>query len=110
MLTKYKNTHYFIDFDFLLKPRKPLISGQKNRANEGNRTPDLRITSASLYRLSHSSLPFYYIKIFIFVQCYLSIFIMNHFHAANQVFNIQFCSVIQDRPTRKPAENLMLIG
>ena len=56
MLTNYKNTHYFIGFDFLLKPRKPLISGQKNRANEGNRTPDLRITSASLYRLSHISL------------------------------------------------------
>lgn len=90
--------------------KKPRQKAGQTGAGSRIRTGDLRITSASLYRLSHSSLPFYYIKIFIFVQCYLSIFIMNHFHAANQVFNIQFCSVIQDRPTRKPAENLMLIG
>ena len=28
------------------------------RADKGNRTPDLRITSASLYRLSHIGMPY----------------------------------------------------
>ena len=40
------------------KSRKPsILQSFRLEANSGNRTRDLRITSASLYRLSHVSLP-----------------------------------------------------
>ncbi len=44
--------------DYLLNKKVPetLIFGQKNKAADGNRTRDLRLTKATLYRLSHSSM------------------------------------------------------
>ena len=49
---------FFTHFSKRKKSRKPsILQSFRLEANSGNRTRDLRITSASLYRLSHVSLP-----------------------------------------------------
>ena len=55
---KYAKKTLFSVFFFSLAIAETLdFTGFLRKANSGNRTRDLRITSASLYRLSHVSLP-----------------------------------------------------